>query len=54
MDYEHSELLMYKNMLMVEAAKYEQALAHLDKIESEVGDKRSWKETKGLWLSIYI
>ena len=32
-DYEHSELLLYQNMVMQESGDYAGALAHLDKYE---------------------
>ena len=37
--YEHSEMLLYKNMLFEEADKHHKALAHLDEIEPHVVDK---------------
>ena len=43
-DYEHSELLLYQNMLMVEAGMYEEALQHLNKYEHEVVDKLAVQE----------
>ncbi|KAI8368769.1 NMDA receptor-regulated protein 1-domain-containing protein [Blakeslea trispora] len=50
-DYERSELHMYENMLLEEAGDYQKALDHLIEIESQVTDKRAWKEKNALYLS---
>ncbi|RCI04721.1 hypothetical protein CU098_012779, partial [Rhizopus stolonifer] len=50
-DFERSELHMYENMLLEEAGDYQQALDHLIEIESQVTDKRAWKEKNALYLS---
>ena len=44
--YEHSELLLYQVMVYKEAGNYQEALAHLDKFESEMCDKLAVHETK--------
>eukprot|EP00184_Porphyridium_aerugineum_P000326 CAMPEP_0184699820 /NCGR_PEP_ID=MMETSP0313-20130426/5936_1 /TAXON_ID=2792 /ORGANISM="Porphyridium aerugineum, Strain SAG 1380-2" /LENGTH=933 /DNA_ID=CAMNT_0027158949 /DNA_START=48 /DNA_END=2849 /DNA_ORIENTATION=- len=44
--YEVSELLMYKNMLYVEAGDYGKSLAHLISNKDKVVDKLAWKESK--------
>lgn len=46
-DYEHSELLLYQNMVLAESGQYERALQHLQKFESQILDKLSVKETSG-------
>ncbi|KAF8791900.1 N-alpha-acetyltransferase 15 like protein [Argiope bruennichi] len=45
-DYEHSELLLYQNMVMREAGNLEDALSHLNKYEEQICDKLSVMETK--------
>ncbi|XP_026736637.1 N-alpha-acetyltransferase 15, NatA auxiliary subunit-like isoform X2 [Trichoplusia ni] len=46
-DYEHSELLLYQNMVLAESGQYERALQHLNKFSSQILDKLSIKETSG-------
>lgn len=46
-DYEHSELLLYQNMVLAESGQYERALQHLQKFQSQILDKLSIKETSG-------
>ncbi|XP_033217109.1 N-alpha-acetyltransferase 15, NatA auxiliary subunit isoform X1 [Belonocnema kinseyi] len=46
-DYEHSELLLYQNMLIQESGECEQALRHLDKYSDQICDKITVKETYG-------
>lgn len=46
-DYEHSELLLYQNMVLAESGQYERALQHLHKFESQILDKLAIKETSG-------
>ncbi|CAK9804652.1 N-alpha-acetyltransferase 15, NatA auxiliary subunit [Anthophora plagiata] len=46
-DYEHSELLLYQNMVIQESGECEQALKHLDKHSEQICDKVTVKETYG-------
>lgn len=46
-DYEHSELLMYQNMVLREAGKDDEALQHLDKYDEQIVDRLALKEIKG-------
>ena len=46
-DYEHSELLMYQNMILREAGMIVEALRHLDKYEEQIVDKSALQETRG-------
>ncbi|XP_015598705.1 N-alpha-acetyltransferase 15, NatA auxiliary subunit [Cephus cinctus] len=46
-DYEHSELLLYQNMVIQESGESEQALKHLDKYSDQICDKITVKETYG-------
>lgn len=46
-DYEHSELLLYQNMVLAESGQYDRALHHLNKFSSQILDKLSIKETSG-------
>ncbi len=43
-DIEHSEMLLYHNMLLRESKRYQDALTHLKLIEPDVLDKGAWKE----------
>ena len=47
-DYEHSELLLYQNMVIQESGDFSGALDHLDKYEDQICDKLSMQETRGL------
>lgn len=49
-DYEHSELLLYQNMVMREAGNYEDALNHLNKYEDQICDKLSVMEARGNFM----
>ncbi|KAJ3174921.1 hypothetical protein HDU87_006587 [Geranomyces variabilis] len=49
-DYERSEMLMYKNLLIEESGDFQKALTHLDEIRGKVVDKRAWKEAKARHL----
>lgn len=54
-DYEHSELLLYQAMIMLEAGKENAALEHLNQYSNEIVDKISLLEMKGrLLLSGYL
>ncbi|XP_046747968.1 N-alpha-acetyltransferase 15, NatA auxiliary subunit [Diprion similis] len=46
-DYEHSELLLYQNLVIQESGESEQALKHLDKYCDQICDKITVKETYG-------
>ncbi|KAL2720447.1 hypothetical protein V1478_010713 [Vespula squamosa] len=46
-DYEHSELLLYQNMVIQESGDNEQALKHLDKYRYQICDRVTLKETYG-------
>ncbi|KAI9091536.1 NMDA receptor-regulated protein 1-domain-containing protein [Phlyctochytrium arcticum] len=45
-DYENSEMLMYKNLIIEESGDIQKALDHLEEIRGRVVDKRSWREAK--------
>ncbi|TPX56185.1 hypothetical protein PhCBS80983_g04730 [Powellomyces hirtus] len=49
-DYENSEMLMYKNLVIEESGDYQKALTHLEEIRGKVVDKRGWKEAKARHL----
>lgn len=53
-DYEHSELLLYQNMLIQESGDSEQALKHLDKNIELICDKVTVKETYGKYIFLYF
>jgi hypothetical protein len=44
--YEQSEILLYKAMLLEESGSVEATLAFLDKVESKIVDRASWREKK--------
>lgn len=46
-DYEHSELLLYQNMVMQESGDLDGALEHLETYKDQICDKVTWLETKG-------
>ena len=46
-DYEHSELLLYQNMVMREAGMNEEALQHLDEYDRQIVDRLNVSETTG-------
>ena len=46
-DYEHSEMLLYQNMVLREAGMTEDALKHLDVYDSQLVDRMTVKEIKG-------
>jgi len=46
-DYEHSELLLYQNMVIQESGDIQGALDHLEKYKEAICDKVTWLETKG-------
>nr|CAD7392624.1 unnamed protein product [Timema cristinae] len=46
-DYEHSELLLYQNMVIQESGALEEALTHLDQHSEQICDKLSIMETWG-------
>lgn len=49
-DYEHSEMLLYQNQIIVEWGQYEKALNHLEDHEKQIVDKLAIQETKGMLL----
>ncbi|KAK3576854.1 hypothetical protein CHS0354_012909 [Potamilus streckersoni] len=52
-DYEHSELLLYQNMVIREANMLDEALKHLETHEKEIVDKLSLQEIRGeLYLKL--
>ena len=46
-DYEHSELLLYQNMVIQESGDIKSALEHLEQYKDQICDKVTWLETKG-------
>lgn len=53
-DYEHSELLLYQNMVIQESGALDDALKHLDHFNSQICDKLSIEETWGKFIFNYI
>lgn len=52
-DYEHSELLLYQNMVIQESGKLSDAVAHLEHYQEQILDKLSILETLGtLYLGL--
>jgi hypothetical protein len=50
-DYEHSELLLYQNMVIQESGALKEALDHLTRYSDQICDKLSIKETLGKFCS---
>ena len=46
-DYEHSEMLLYQNMVMMDAGMYQEALDHLDTYDKQILDRLSIQEARG-------
>jgi peptide alpha-N-acetyltransferase len=46
-DYEHSEMLLYQNMVMIEAGLEKDALDHLELFEKQILDRLAVQETRG-------
>ncbi|KAK2165073.1 hypothetical protein LSH36_55g06042 [Paralvinella palmiformis] len=46
-DYEHNEMLLYQNSVMVEAGMYEEALKHLEEYDEQIVDRLALSEAKG-------
>lgn len=53
-DYEHSELLMYQNMILREAGMLKEALKHLDRYEEQIVDKLALQETRGKQVFVCV
>jgi len=54
-DYEHSELLLYQNMVIEESGDTQAALEHLEKYTSQICDKVTLLESKGdIYIHIYF
>ena len=56
-DYEHSEMLLYQNDIMIDGGMHKEALDHLKEFESQITDKVTVLETKGkdlFWGAIGI
>lgn len=47
-DIEHSELLLYQNMVLRESGQLKEALKYLEDYEQLICDKLSLKEIKGI------
>ena len=51
-DYEHSELLLYQNMVIQESGDTQGALDHLEQYKDHICDRVTWLETKGKLLLV--
>lgn len=47
-DYEHSEMLLYQNIVMIEAGLENNALQHLHDFDQQILDRLAVDETKGI------
>lgn len=45
-DFEHSEFLLYQNLVLRESGRFEEALKHLGEFEGDIGDKLECLELK--------
>lgn len=50
--FENGEMLLYKNQIIEESGKLNEALDHLNSVESQIIDKISFKERKAALLSL--
>ncbi|CAG8452976.1 18718_t:CDS:10 [Acaulospora morrowiae] len=50
MNFEHSELLLYHNLIIEESGNIQAALDHLESIKDSICDRRSWKEKRAQFL----
>lgn len=50
MDYEASEILLYRNLIMEEMGDFEKALKHLEEFKSKIIDQKAFSEAKGRLL----
>ncbi|CAG8494448.1 1112_t:CDS:10, partial [Scutellospora calospora] len=48
--YEHSEMLLYHNLIIEESDNTEAALKHLESIKDNICDRRTWKEKRAQFL----
>ena len=48
MDFEHSEMLLYQNMILRESGKKRKALKHLEDFSKYITDKLQVKELQGI------
>jgi len=46
-EFDASEVIMYKNMVLEEMGDYKRALSHLEQFKTKVVDRLSWKEKRG-------
>ena len=46
-DYEHSEMLLYQNVVMREAGMTEDALKHFETYDTQIVDRMCFKEING-------
>ncbi len=46
-DYEHSEMLLYQNSVMLEAKLYSEGLDYLGTHDKQILDRLEWQERKG-------
>jgi hypothetical protein len=53
-EFDASEVIMYKNMVLEEMGDYKRALAHLEQFKSKVVDRLSWKEKRGMYLCLHL
>jgi hypothetical protein len=53
-DYEHSELILYMNMVLQEAGKYKEALQRLQTYDKQIVDRLAVQETKGEILKLEL
>jgi hypothetical protein len=53
-DYEHSELLLYQNMVIQESGNAAAALEHLHKYKDQICDKTTFLETQGIERTISL
>jgi len=51
-DYEHSEMLLYQNMVMIDAGLEQDAIKHLQEFDRQILDRLVVQETKGIIIIV--
>ena len=52
-DIEHSELLLYQNMVLRESGQLNEALKYIEEYDQLICDKLSLKEIKGMLVCVF-
>ncbi|CAG8471960.1 12678_t:CDS:10, partial [Acaulospora colombiana] len=50
MNFEHSEMMLYHNLIIEESGNIQEAFDHLESIKNDTCDRRAWKEKRAQFL----